>query len=104
MPSRSTSPAVELASTVVDPEIIFRELEEKMKTLADQILGQSSVSSAATNKTSPIASKTLIQASPFTPVSTLTTQIALLEGDLGRRALTAEPFSAKLPALPPPSI
>ena len=101
MPSRSTSPA--LASTIMDPELAIRELEEKMKLLAESILGPSSIS--AGNNTSVIASSSgrgCANTNPFTPVSTLQSQIAILEGTLGAKAQLAEPYSAKLPAMPVP--
>ena len=105
MPSRSTSPALE--STVLDPENAIKDLQHKMKVLADSILGPSSVSTGNTNNNSSStvsvgAERPRSLPNPFTPVSTLSRQIAELEG-LGARLSVAEPCSAKLPAMPLPN-
>ena len=77
-----------------------------MKVLADSILGPSSVSTGNSNTSSTsvsdIVERPRALPNPFTPVSTLSRQIAELEG-LGARLSVAEPCSAKLPAMPLPN-
>ena len=87
MPSRSTSPT--LASTVPDPQSVIKELEIKMKELADQILGPSS---------------TICHQSPFAPQSGLKKRLESFQSGtfLGANEIKHH-VSSNLPAVPLPS-
>ena len=84
MPSRSTSPT--LATTVEDPEIVIKELQAKMQSLADSILGPTKTSM-----------------SPFAPVSSIAKRIQSLETSILEAKSCQLHTQSKLPALPVPS-
>ena len=87
MVSRSTSPALD--STLCDPQSVIKELEVKIRELADQILGPSS---------------TISHQSPFAPQSSIKQRIDSFEsGILLSTADSKENMSSKLPAVPLPS-
>ena len=87
MPSRSTSPALE--STLSDPQSVIKELEIKMRELADQILGPSN---------------TISHSSPFAPQSSIKKRIdSFQSGNFSSTSDLRENVSSKLPAVPLPT-
>ena len=86
MPSRSTSPT--LASTVLDTETVVKELEAKMKELADHVLGRSS---------------STISQSPFAPVSSIKKKIESLQSSILEAQNAQQNAQSKLPPVPVPN-